>query len=122
MDKKDIERLCEQNGITYKADFMETLTEEQFNEGIIKLYIPSDSSDGCGEGIQGWISPEDKKKYEDDNFTGKIKAILCNQPINYFGILFWGCEIPITCRGADRPVLSLDFINNVLKPIVSKSK
>ena len=52
----------------------------------------------------------------------KIKAVLCNNPINYFGILFWGCEIPIICQGEDRPILSEDYIKNVLLPIANKQK
>lgn len=39
-----------------------------------------------------------------------------------FGILFWGCEIPIICQGEDRPILSEDYIKNVLLPIVNKQK
>ena len=45
-----------------------------------------------------------------------------NNPINYFGILFWGCEIPIICQGEDRPILSEGYIKNVLLPIVNKQK
>lgn len=60
--------------------------------------------------------------FMDDNFYGEIKAVLCNNPINYFGILFWGCEIPIICQGEDRPILSEDYIKNVLLPIVNKQK
>lgn len=89
MDKEDIKKLCEERGIIYKADFMDGLSEKQFDEGCIKLYIPADGNGGCGEGIWGWITPEDKEKYMDDNFYGEIKAVLCNDPINYFGILFW---------------------------------
>ena len=122
MYKEDIKKLCEERGIIYKADFMDGLSEKQFDEGCIKLYIPADGNGGCGEGIWGWITPEDKKKYMDDNFYGEIKSVLCNNPINYFGILFWGCEIPIICQGKDRPILSEDYIKNVLLPIVNKQK
>lgn len=85
MDKEDIKKLCEERGIIYKADFMDGLSEKQFDEGCIKLYIPADENGGCGEGI-------------------------------------WGCEIPIICQGEDRPILSEDYIKNVLLPIVNKQK
>ena len=39
MDKEDIKKLCEERGIIYKADFMDGLSEKQFDEGCIKLYI-----------------------------------------------------------------------------------
>ena len=42
VEKEDIKKLCEERGITYKADFMDGLSEKQFNEGCIKLYIPAD--------------------------------------------------------------------------------
>ena len=51
MDKEDIKKLCEERGIIYKADFMDGLSEKQFDEGCIKLYIPADGNGGCGEGI-----------------------------------------------------------------------
>ena len=88
VDKEDIKKLCEERGIIYKADFMDGLSEKQFDEGCIKLYIPADGNGGCGEGIWGLITPEDKKKYMDDNFYGEIKSVLCNNPINYFGSCF----------------------------------
>lgn len=56
MEKEDIKKLCEERGITYKADFMDGLSEKQFDEGCIKLYIPADGNGGCGEGIWGWIA------------------------------------------------------------------
>lgn len=53
VDKEDIKKLCEERGIIYKADFMDGLSEKQFDEGCIKLYIPADGNGGCGEGIWG---------------------------------------------------------------------
>lgn len=34
MDKEDIKKLCEERGIIYKADFMDGLSEKQFDEDV----------------------------------------------------------------------------------------
>ena len=59
----------------------------------------------------GWVSPEDKERYNDDSFTGEIAVILCNQPLNFYGLFFWGTELVIKCNGSSRPVLSDRWMN-----------
>lgn len=108
--------------MAYKGDLIESLSEEEFRAGCIKFYIPPEDDDACGESIWGWTTPEDKEKYNDDDFYGEIKAILTNQPLNYCGALAWGCEVVLKCNGADRPDLSNDFIENVLQPIMNKER
>ncbi len=68
------------------------------------------------------MSPEDKEKYDNDNFYGEIKAVLCNDPLSWDGILFWGCEVNVKCNGSLRPVVSFDYITNILRPALRKMK
>ena len=103
--------------IPNKSDFLETLPEDQYNAGLIKFNIPDeDRIDSLnGEGVWGWVSPEDKKKYDDDKYQGKITAILLNWPINYFGILSWGDELVLQCHGGNRPTLDPEWVkSNIL--------
>lgn len=99
---------------TNRTEFIKTLTEEQFNAGCFKLYIPPESKDMCGEGIWGWMAPENKDKYNDDNFYGKLPAILCNAPLNYADKLECFDEIVVKCQGAEKPELDPDFIKEYL--------
>lgn len=98
--------------LTYKGDFIEKLTEEEFKAGCIKFNIPNEDDiySSNGEGVWGWVAPEDKEKYNDDTFYGTMKAILCNQPLNYSGVLSWGMEVEIFCRGDMRPTLNPDWV------------
>lgn len=34
VEKEDIKKLCEERGITYKADFMDGLSEKQFDQAL----------------------------------------------------------------------------------------
>ncbi len=117
MDICEVKALCESRGLPYKADFLETLSDEELNSGYIKFNIPDiDEMDSLnGEGVWGWVSPKDKKKYNDDSFTGEITAILCNMPLNFCGILWYGSEVEITCHGEKRPTLSKQWVeDNIL--------
>ena len=62
---EEIKKLFKERGMVYKGDFIESLSEEEFKAGCIKFYIPPEDADGCGESIWGWVTPEDKKKYND---------------------------------------------------------
>lgn len=122
---EEIKKLFKERGMVYKGDFIESLSEEEFKAGCIKFYIPPEETygvDGFGENTCGWATPEDKEKYNDDGFYGEIKAILTNQPLNYYDALTWGCEVVLKCNGTDRPELSNDFIRNILQPIIDKER
>lgn len=109
MDKNYVKELHELRGMIYKGDFLESLSEDEFNAGTIKFNIPDEDKIGMtnnGEGVWGWVTPEDKEKYNNDSFDGEIKVILCNTPLNFYGLFFWGTELVIKCNGASRPVLS----------------
>lgn len=85
-------------------------------KGYIKFNIPSqqDIYSINGEGVWGLLTPEDKKKWEDDNFYGKIKAILCNDPLNYNSFLKCGTEVVLQCHGSSRPTLDPDWVKEHL--------
>lgn len=117
MKNDEVKELHELRGLCYKGDFLQNLSDEEFNEGLIKFEIPDDEKDGANisERVWGWVTKEDKEKYNDDNFRGEIKVILANDSLNYSWILFWGTELVIECNGSNRPVLSSEWIqDNVL--------
>ena len=73
MEQEEIKKLCEERDITYKGDFIESLTEEEFKSGTAKLNLTAPDG-GDVDGIWCWITPEDREKYDDDNFYGDIKS------------------------------------------------
>ena len=100
-----------------KGNFIESLTKEEFDKGSIKFNIPDEEDiySPNGEGVWGWVAPEDKAKYHDDKYTGELIAILLNTPLNYFGMLNWGDEVKLKCHGANRPTLDPNWVKENLK-------
>lgn len=94
------------------ADFYDALTEEQQRAGWIKFNIPNPNApyELNGEGVWGWLTPEDKEKWGDDNFVGKLKAILLNDSIWYEGQLLCGHQVIIQCHGSERPTLDPEWV------------
>lgn len=99
-----------------KSEFFEGLSEDEKNAGYIKFNIPAfnDIYATNGEGVWGWVSPEDKVKYDDDGYTGEITAILCNAPLYYSYKLKWGAEVVLKCHGSKRPTLDPEWIKKYL--------
>lgn len=104
------------SNIINKGEFIESLSKEQFDAGLIKFNIPDEDNIYSinGEGVWGWVSQEDKEKYNDDNYHGELIAILLNQPLNYFGRLNWGDEVRLQCHGVSRPTLDPDWVKENL--------
>ena len=104
------------NNIINKKDFIESLTEEEFNAGTIKFNIPNEQNIYSlnGEGVWGWVSSEDKDKYYDDTYNGTIIAILLNSPFNYKELLNWGDEVRLKCLGCNRPILDPEWVKENL--------
>ena len=98
--------------IVNKKEFIESMDGATFNAGMIKFNIPScDNINSLnGEGVWGWVTPEDKKKYDDDNYNGKLTTILCNQPFEYYNQLSLFDEIVIVCHGKNRPTLDPKWV------------
>ena len=103
--------------ITNKGELIESLTEAQFNAGLLKFNIPSETNINAlnGEGVWGWTTPEDYAKYNEDTYNGKITVILLNQPLNYCGRLSWGDEVTVKCHGGDRPTLDPEWVKEHLQ-------
>lgn len=112
MTVDSIDLLCAVRDLPYKASVLNGMSEEELHAGYMKFNIPDpDNLDSLnGEGVWGWMTPEDKAKYMDDRFHGELPAILCNTPINFYGVLWWGCEVVVQCHGAGRPTLSRKWI------------
>ena len=95
-----------------KAEFYDALTQEQQRAGWIKFNIPDPNhpEELNGEGVWGWLTPGDKLKWGDDGFTGKLNAILLNDPIRYTGQLACGHQVVIQCHGSERPTLDPEWV------------
>ena len=102
--------------IINKEDFLKTLTHEQLNAGYLKFNIPDEDNPTSlnGEGVWGWATPDEKRKYDDDTYKGKIVAILMNQPIEYYGRLNYGDEVVLKCHGDGRPTLDPEWVKENL--------
>lgn len=109
---KTAKEITERMGLTWKGDFIESLSDIERDAGYIKFNIPNPDTPRNlnGEGVWGWVPPEDKLKYDDDSFTGKLTVILCNDPIYYSGTLFAGQELVVRCNGENRPILDPDWV------------
>ena len=102
--------------ITNKGNFIKVLPSYEYEAGLIKFNIPDEDDiySNNGEGVWGWVTPEDKEKYKDDNYTGQIVAILLNSPLNYLGALNWGDEVVLDCHGKNRPTLSPEWVKEYI--------
>lgn len=99
-----------------KIKFLENLGKEELKKGYIKFNIPdeNDMYSLNGEGVWAYVSEEDKEKYFDDSYKGKILAILCDDPINHANILSYGTEVVLQCHGKDRATLDPEWIIEIL--------
>ena len=103
-------------GFTDCSKKMEKMNEVDRNSGFVKFNIPDPEDIECenGEGVWGWVDTESKKKYNDDSFFGKIEAILCNNPLNYYGILVQGIKVILKCNGPARPILDPEWVKAMI--------
>ena len=105
--------LCEERGFVNKREFIQNLTDEEWEDGLIRVKIPD--YDGIPEYLWVWISMEDRLKYLKENSNEIITGILCNTPLNFSGILCCFFEIEIQCRGKELPIISEEWVyKNIL--------
>lgn len=99
-----------------RSTFVRSLSKKEFDDGCVKFNIPDpDKIDSLyGEGVWGWIEPEEREKYSSSTCHDKMTAILLNAPVNYYGKLKWGDEIVIKCHGEERPTLDPDWVRDVI--------
>lgn len=113
---KDVDDDEEDERVVNKREFLESLSEEELNKGYFKFNISNKENLESlnGEGVWGWASPEEYERYDDDNYFGKIIALLCNDPFNYYGKLRYGSEVVLKCNGNSRPILDPDWVRKHL--------
>ena len=100
--------------IINRKDFLSNLTQEEEEAGYIKFNIPPEYPDAYPEGVWGWVTVPDKARYMSNSFSGCLTAILCNDPLNYRGILSYGSEVIIRCKGKYRAELDPKWIQEYL--------
>lgn len=112
MEMNGIKSLVEARGMVYNGAFLNSLSEEDFNTGMIKVNLQEiENLDSLnGEGCWAWISKEDRKIYDRNSKDNVVKVILANSPFEYMGILFWGSELEVQCNGNNRPTLSKKWV------------
>lgn len=117
MTTEEVKAICAERELPWKGDIFDDMSDVEIDAGYMKFNIPNpDNLDSLnGEGVWGWMTPENKAKYMDDRFHGELPAILCNTPINFHGVLWWGSEVMVQCHGASRPTLSKRWVEeNIL--------
>lgn len=116
-----LKMICDEHGIKTPdiSDLHEYADKLNMNDiGYIKFGIPSqhDIYSLEGESVWGYLDTEDIEKWKDDNYHGKVNAILCNDPFNYYSHLKNGMRVVLKCHGNLRPTLDPDWVKeNILK-------
>lgn len=102
--------------IRNRSTYIRSLSKKEFDDGCVKFNIPDPHriESTSGEGVWGWIEPEEREKYSSSTCHEKMTAILLNVPTNYAEILFWGAEVTIKCHGECRPTLDPDWVRDVI--------
>lgn len=102
--------------LRYALEVLDGLSEAEKEAGYIKFNIPNpdDINSLNGEGVWGWVYPEDKELYDDDSFYGVISAILCNYPLYYGDQLGYGAVVHLKCNGPNRPTLNPQWVRSHL--------
>lgn len=94
--------------IKNKGDYIESLSEENLNRGLVKIHIPDPDAVVNGEDVWGYLGPREKLSTK-----RKFKIILLNNSFCYLGFLHWGDEI-LCKRKGDSYTLDVDWINNCI--------
>ena len=94
------------------ADFLETLTDRQLVDGCVWFRVPNEQHihDLMGEIVYGWVTPEDKEKYQDKHYQGKISAILCGPTLAWCTELPCFTEVVLQCHGGIAPTLDPEWV------------
>lgn len=86
--------------ISNKSKFLKSLSENEFNDGLIRVSIIDETdNDGISEIV--WA-------YQSKN-SDKSTAILVNTPISYPQLLRWGSEVKLKYNG-NTAVIDNDWI------------
>ena len=116
MNQDNRKESAESKGFKWRLDELNALPDNQLWAGLANVNIPNpetpDSFDG--ESVWCWLDPESKAKYEDDRYSGKLTAILCDAPKSYDGVLAEGIEVVILCKKEKRPILDPGWVKENL--------
>jgi hypothetical protein len=86
--------------INNKSKFLESLSEDEFNDGLIRVGIIDEiNNDKISEIVWAYQSKKGDKS----------TAILANRPISYFQLLHWGSEVKLKYNG-DIAIIDNDWI------------
>jgi len=95
--------------LEYKGEFIESLSDEELDKGLVKVFIPDPDGVVSGESIWGYL---DRTKYTDKDKS--VRVILLNNSFCYIRLLNWGTEI--VCKNNDeRFKLDVDWLNEERK-------
>ena len=97
------------------------IAQEEFildEDTYMKFNIPDSEEkfkSGNGEGVWAMpLTPDDRAIYKDDSAVGKkFQVIILNDALTY--PIEWGSIITVESRGDDRPVLSYDWFDSVVR-------
>lgn len=102
-----------------KRSFLESLSEEEFNNGLLRIRIINDEKfpEECyyDESLWAYFTEEEREKVKDDSYFGEIKGVLCNSPLNFCGILNWGTEVIVKKDIDECLKLSKKWMKEMLK-------
>ena len=108
--------LAEKLGLTWRQKELDALTDAELRAGYVKFFSPSPPNleGGGGEIGWAWVNAEDRAKYDDDQYTGKLTAILCEDLWHYGGLLRSGVEVVLQCIGEEAPMIDPEWVQEKL--------
>lgn len=111
-DPEPVDRTISRTKIINRRDFLESLSPKELAAGHVKFNIPNpeDIYSYNGEGVFGWASADDVRKYQNDDYHGKIEVIMLNYPLYYSGTLEYGDQVTLKCHGNCRPTLDPSWV------------
>lgn len=74
--------------IKNRSDYIKSLSENEINKGLVRIYIPDPDSVVGGETVWGYLEPS-----ENLSTKRRFKIILLNDSFCYLGFLHWGMKL-----------------------------
>ena len=71
--------LAEKLGLTWRQDELDAMSTAELRAGYVNFFIPDPPDLDSDNGKTGWawVDVEGMEKYDDDQYTGKLTAVLC---------------------------------------------
>ena len=108
--------LAEKLGLTWRQDELDAMSTAELRAGYVNFFIPDPPDLDSDNGKIGWawVDVEGMEKYDDDQYTGKLTAVLCEDVWQYGGVLRSGVEVVLQCREELAPILDPEWIQEKL--------